>query len=159
MVQPGHPNRGGNPRGRDNRPPPPGLPQGYLANGYFDENGNLYPEVIQKWPMEIARAFRQSRPQLNTTQLRRFFNKVCDIKLRLDAGQSFDSLKEQIYTLGPMAAASVGRETAPQIFKDFIDQNVQLATQSSNHLRRGFKTHFESIIAYVKYLEKKSAGR
>lgn len=158
MNQPGHGFRGGGPRERDYRPPPPGLPAGYLANGYFDENGNVLPEIIQTWPPQLAQLFSRGSPKLNTAQLRRFYNKVCDIKQRLDSGQSFDSLKEQIYSLGPLAAAAVGRGTAPQLFKDFIDRNVQLAVKSDGHFRRGFRTHFESIVAYVKYLEQNPQG-
>lgn len=145
---------GGNPKRRDNRPPP-SLPHNYLANGYFDEKGNLLPEVIQDWPVQLAKIFLQSQPKLNTAQLRRFYNKVTHIKQRLDSGQSFDNLKEEIYSLGYLSAAAVGRGNAPEIFKDFMERNIKYAVQSPDHFRRGFKTHFESIVAYVKYQEEK----
>ncbi len=147
--------QGGNPRRRDNRPPP-SLPHNYLANGYFDGKNNLLPQVIQDWPMELAGTFLRNQPRLNTAQLRRFYNKVTNIKQRLDSGQSFDNLKEEIYSLGYLSANAVGRGNAPDIFKEFMDRTINYAVQSPDHFRRGFKTHFESIVAYVKYQEEKS---
>jgi CRISPR type III-A-associated protein Csm2 len=150
--------KGGQLRPQDRRPSPLKLPDGYLNSGYFDDKGNVLPEVIQSWPLDLARKFLQSEPKLNTAQLRRFYNKVCDIKQRLDAQQPFDSMKEQIYSFGPLAAASVGRGTAPSLFKEFVDCNIPYAVKSKEHFRRGFATHFQSIVAYVKYLEPKTQG-
>lgn len=144
---------GSRPGPRDSGPPPSQLPNGYLASGYFDDKGNVFPDVIQKWPLELAQRFLGSRQKLNTAQLHRFFNKVRDIDQRLDAQQPFDSLKEQLYALGPLAAASVGRETAPPVFKEFIDANIPHAVKSKEHFKRGFVMHFQSIVGYAKYLE------
>jgi len=130
---------------------PSRLPEGYLANGYFDDKGNVRPEVIQTWPPALARTFTEATPKLNTAQLRRFYNKVCNINQRLDANQPFDELKEQIYSLGALVAASVGRKTAPQVFKDFVDMNIPHAVRSEKHFRRGFLIHFQSVVAYAKY--------
>ncbi|RLC96209.1 MAG: type III-A CRISPR-associated protein Csm2 [Chloroflexi bacterium] len=144
---------------RGNRPPAAGLPEGYLRNGYFDAKGNVLPEVIQAWPMELAKTFLEVKPKLNTAQLRRFYAKVRDIEHRLDMDDDkelFQSLKEQIYSLGPIAAAAVGRQNAPQQFKQFIDLNIPHAVRSVKHFKRGFVTHFQSIVAYVRYLEPKS---
>jgi len=62
-----------------------------------------------------------------------------------------------VATLKPIAAASVGRKTAPDIFKQFIDRNVDLVLRSSDSdaLVRGFLTHFQSVVAYLKYYEEK----
>lgn len=150
--------RSGPPAGRFS-PPLPKLPDGYLANGYFDEKGNVRPEVIQVWPPALARTFtKEAYPKLNTAQLRRFYNKVCNIRQRLDGNQPFDVLKEQIYSLGPLVAAAVGRKTAPQIFKDFIDMNIPHAVRSEEHFRRGFLVHFQSVVAYAKFYNPEGGG-
>ena len=152
-------NQAGRPYQRDNpKENPPQLPPGYLAKGYFDEKGNVFPEVIEKWPLELANAFLKGKPKLNTAQLRRFYNKVRDIKEKLDAKQPFDTLKEQIYALGPLAAAAVGRETAPPLFKEFIDRNIPHAVKSEAHFTRGFILHFQGIVAYAKFLDPKQQG-
>ncbi|OIP25735.1 MAG: type III-A CRISPR-associated protein Csm2 [Dehalococcoidia bacterium CG2_30_46_19] len=133
---------------------PPQLPRGYLQNGYFDSQGNLWPEIIQQWPDEIAQTFRDGR--LTTTQLRRFFNRARALEKELKT-KTFERLKEDVATLKPIAAASVGRKTAPDIFKQFIDRNVDLVLRSSDSdaLVRGFLTHFQSVVAYLKYYEEK----
>ncbi len=149
MNQPGR--RYSIPQSQGRISPSPALPPGYLVNGYFDDKGNVRPEVIQTWPPMLARTFTEATPKLNTAQLRRFYNRVCDMRQRLDANQPFDELKEQIYSLGALVAAAVGRKTAPQVFKDFVDMNIPHAVRSEKHFRRGFLIHFQSVVAYSKY--------
>jgi CRISPR type III-A-associated protein Csm2 len=131
----------------------PSLPAGYLKDGYFDKDGNLLPQVIQDWPEALAKTF--ARERLTSTQLRRFFNRVRAIEQQ---DLPFVRLKEDILSIKPIAAASVGREMAPPIFKEFIDKNVELAIASENSFRRGFITHFQSVVAYLKYYEQVSKG-
>lgn len=136
---------------------PPQLPRGYLQNGYFDSNGNLWPEVIVQWPDEIARTFRDTR-EFTATQLRRFFAQARAVERTLGS-KPFDRLKEDILGLKVFAAASVGRKSAPEIFKAFMDKNVDLAVRSPEDFKRGFLTHFQSVIAYLKYYEEKGKRR
>ena len=131
----------------------PSLPADYLKDGYFDKEDNLLNRVIQEWPEEIAQTF--AKAGLTSTQLRRFFNRAKAIEQQKIP---FSRLKEDILSLKPIAAASVGRETAPPIFKEFIDKNVELAIASENSFKRGFITHFQSVVAYLKYYEKFSKG-
>jgi CRISPR type III-A-associated protein Csm2 len=130
------------------------LPDGYLQGGYFDKDDNLLPEVIQKWPEQLAQTFR--REGLKTAQLRRFFNRARAIERE---NMPFERLREDILSLKPIAAASVGRGTAPDIFKEFIDKNVELAIKSPDSFSRGFLTHFQSVVAYLKYYEQTKGGR
>jgi len=131
------------------------------SQGYFDENDNLKPELIQKWPQDIARMFKEGG--LKSTQLRRFFNRLRVIEQKLKSGQDFNRLKEEIEVLKPLAAASVGRGNAPESFNRFVEHNVGLVVKSPNPdaFTRGFLVHFQSIIAYTKYLEEteKRGGR
>lgn len=138
--------RGRYPPGQEQRQPL--LPRGYLERGYFDKEGNVLPEVIQEWPEQLARTFL--REGLKSTQLRRFFNRARAIEQQ---ALPFERLKEDILNLKPIGAASVGRRTAPDIFKVFIDRNVDLAVNSPESFSRGFLTHFQSVVAYVKYYE------
>jgi len=55
-------------RSRPAFPSPPSLPQGYLKDGYYDENGNILEEVIISWPQQLAKIFHESIPQLKTDQ-------------------------------------------------------------------------------------------
>ena len=148
--------RGGQPppqRGKTYPPSVPGLPQGYLEKGYFDAKGNLLPEVIQKWPEELAQLLHQEG--LTATQLRRFFNRARNLESQSGAGKPFDRLKEEILSLKVLVTAAVGRKVAPELLKQFMDKNVELAIKSPDSFKRGFMTHFQSVVAYVKYLESK----
>ena len=131
----------------------PSLPSGYLSRGYFDDSGNVLHEVIQEWPEQLARAFKDT--SMSSTQLRRFFNRARAIEQQ---NLPFDRLKEEILSLKPVAAASVSRGTAPDIFKQFIDRNTELAISSYDSFKRGFLMHFQSVVAYLKYHEKFSKG-
>ena len=143
--------RGRYPPGTERRQP--SLPSDYLQGGYFNKDGNVLPEVIQQWPEQLARAFL--REGLKSTQLRRFFNRARAIEQQ---NLPFERLREDILSLKPIAAASVGRGTAPDIFKVFIDMNVDLAIDSSKSFSRGFLTHFQSVVAYLKYYENLPRG-
>lgn len=131
----------------------PSLPSGYLKDGYFDQDGNLFHQIIQEWPETIAQSL--ARAGLSSTQLRRFFNRAKAIEQQ---EMPFARLKEDILSLKPIAAASVGREMAPPIFKEFIDKNVELAVISEDSFKRGFITHFQSIVGYLKYYEQSLKG-
>jgi len=105
-----------------------GLPEGYLQKGYFDPKGNLWPEVIQAWPEEIAQLFKMQG--LSSTQLRRFFNRARTLEMQLDSGiKAFDRLKEDLLVLTTLAAASVGKGNAPELFKTFMDRNVDITVK------------------------------
>lgn len=109
--------------------------------------------MIQEWPERLAQTFL--REGLTSTQLRRFFNRSRAIEQQ---GLPFERLREEILSLKPIVAASVGRGTAPEVFKVFIDKNVDLAVESPDSLSRGFLTHFQSVVAYLKYYEKSPKG-
>jgi len=140
---------------RETQPRQSSVPPGYLQGGYFDRDGNVLPDVIQKWPEQLAQTFLRERVKVTSTQLRRFFNQARAIEQQ---SLPFARLKEEILNLKPIAAASVGRGTAPQIFKVFIDTNVDLAIQSAESFSRGFLTHFQSVVAYLKYYENTPRG-
>ena len=151
-------NRGGFFPSRVDREPP-GLPRGYLQGGYFQPDGNIRPEVIVDWAEEVARVLGDARPEMTYTQLRRFYNKMLSIKQKLDAGSHFPKLVGELLTLKRDAADSVGKENAPQLFKEFIDRNVNLAIEKESNFKEGFLQHFQSVVAYRKYWEYKKKGR
>ncbi|MCD6599851.1 MAG: type III-A CRISPR-associated protein Csm2 [Dehalococcoidia bacterium] len=144
------------------RRPPARLPEGYLQKGYFDSKGNqenLWPEIMQSWPEEIARLFKMQG--LSSNQLRRFFNRARALERQLDSGaKNFDRLKEDIAAFKHLAAAAVGKKNAPELFKTFMDKNIDLILQSSNPnaFKRGFLMHLQGIVAYVRYLEENKGG-
>jgi len=138
---------------------PPGLGPEYLRQQeYFDQKGNLWPELVAgeklcQWTRALGQ--RQGQVQLKTTQLRRFYGKAREIERELDLGRTFEELRAEILSLRPLAANTVARGNATDTFKDFIDRNVSLAVRDEKHFRRGFLVHFQSVVAYFTYLSRR----
>ncbi len=128
------------------------LPLGYLKEGYFQsDEKSLRPEIIIDWAEEIAR----SLDRMSYLQLRWFYNKVCCINQRLEIGSTFSDTTTELLTLKRDAAYCVGRGDAPELFKVFIDCNVDLAAKDEMAFTKGFLEHFKSVIAYKRYWENK----
>jgi CRISPR type III-A-associated protein Csm2 len=125
-----------------------GLPAGYLANGYFDGKGNILPEVIIGWAKDIAQKLDQSRPSMNTAQLRKFFGEVRSIESQLKSGKSFDTIRGRVLKLDAYAADAFKKGNVPQLFKQFIEQNLKWAEKDQKNYLDGFLPHFESVVAY-----------
>ena len=63
----------------------------------------------------------------------------------------FEAVKADIYAFKRDVVYQVGREVAPEEFRQFIDRNVELAVQDEESFRKGFLQHFESVLAYIVY--------
>lgn len=131
-----------------------GLPAGYLQNGYFDQEGNINPDLITTIAEQVARVLLE-KGAMSSTQLRRFYNKARSIKDRLDTGASFPQVVSKIRELERDAVYSVGREVAPEVFRQFMERNVRLAEKGQKEFEEGFLQHFQSVVAYGKYIETK----
>lgn len=154
---PGRPRQGGAPL----RSPESGSwPYGdYLKKGYFDSQGNLWPDLIcgdQIEQLTKALGQKQGQVQLKPAQIRRFYGKAKSIEQKLDSGQSYDTLRSELLTLGPLAANTVARGNALDSFKVFVDRNLSEATKGEQHFRKGFLMHFQSVVALFPYLNKGS---
>jgi CRISPR-associated protein Csm2 len=125
------------------------LPAGYLARGYFDEKGNLWPELLLDVAWQVAEALGVGG-KLATAQLRRYYNMVRRIDSQLDSAD-FGAIAPDIVSLVPLVAYAVGRDTAPETFKVFIERNVDLAKLDRRHFEKGFVKHFEAVVCFHKY--------
>jgi CRISPR type III-A-associated protein Csm2 len=125
-----------------------GLPSGYLVQGYFDEKGNILPQVVKDWAYEIALRLDQEPPGMNASQLRKFFNEARHIQGQMQAGKSFDSLRGRVLKLDAYAADALKKGNVPQLFKRFIEENLKWAVKDRKNYLEGFVPHFESVVAY-----------
>jgi len=135
--------------------PAPSLPEGYLKRGYFDAEGNLWPEVVIDWPMDLAGKLKQA--SMSSSQFRRFFNRARFLEDRYRSHAiGFGRVKEELRILQSLAAASVGRKNAPPLFLEMFETNVNVTVASSTEeaFCRGFMTHMQSVVAYLKYNER-----
>ncbi len=132
-----------------------GLPADYLKKGYFDGDGNIFPELVTSMGEDVAR--RLGIGGVTSTQLRRFYSKAKTAEQQLDAGEPFPSVVASILELKQHAANAVGKaqgkneEAGLRLFKDVIDRNVDLAVRSEKAFRKGFLLHFQGIVAYFKF--------
>lgn len=123
-----------------------GLPESYLSDGYFDEKGNLRPELITTQALLVAQAFE--RAKMTTTALRRFFGKVRFAQRKLDRTGDFSTVIPEILALKPYVANAVTRGVVPGLFKQFIDRNVDMAIVDDKSFLHGFVKHFEYVVAF-----------
>lgn len=126
----------------------PQFPEDYLQGGYFDEEGQVKPAVVDAWAERVAKVLGSSG--ITSHQLRRFFNQLRAVEAKLET-KSFNSVKGDIYSLKRDAAYAVGRGVIKENFKEFIDRNVELAVQDEASFRKGFIEHFQSVLAYFTY--------
>jgi len=136
--------RGSYPGRREQRAPL--LPPNYLANGYFDSDGNLLPEVILDWARAIAYGLYEGR--MMTAQLRRFFAEVRRIELMLRRGANFKRVQAEILKLPGYADDAVKKNKAPSLFQRFIEQNIKWAGYGEREFLVGFVNHFECVVAF-----------
>lgn len=124
------------------------LPEGYLANGYFDEKGYLREGIFKDDAKEVARILAYLR--MTPTSLRAFYNKLIAIENKYKAsGNNFDIVKPSIYAFERDVAYQVSRGVVSEEFRKFINKNAEFAQKGPKELK-GFKEHFLSVLAYFK---------
>jgi len=129
--------------------------RGKLKDGYFDnEKKTIKADLLIDIPIQVAKRFGEAG--VTSTQLRRFFTHVRSAEREL-WNKQFPDIVPKLQMLQPMAANYVGRgknkyeRESREIFKSFIDRNIELATESKKSFEEGFIPHFESVLAYFKY--------
>jgi len=121
------------------------LPAGYLKNGYFDDKGNIFPELITIWAKDIAIRIAEG---METTQLRRFFSEARRLEGQLNAGKDFAAVRGDILKLDSYAADALKKRKVTQLFKSFMEMNTKLAAKDNKSFLNGFIPHFECVVAY-----------
>lgn len=141
--------------------PAPGtarLPANYLQAGYFETDGYLRIELINRDALALAESF--AAINLTTAQLRRFYAHARYAAQRLEAGEPFAAVRPAIAEMIAQAAGAVGRARGNnvgdyELFLEFIRINVELALQNEQAFVKGFVPHFQYIVAYFTYLKPK----
>lgn len=129
--------------------PRPQLPAGYLQKGYFDEKGNILPQVIQDWPKTIADALFKAQPRMTSSQLRgAFFGEVRRQEKRLEVIRDFDAIRPDLLKLGVFATNRKNKKKVPPLFEEFITANLRWASRSEKDFKQGFVNHFECVVGY-----------
>ena len=90
---------------------------------------------------------------INTTQLRKFFEEVKNIEYRLSEKNDWNALEADLWKLVPSIKYAAGRGNVPKSFSNFISESVEAISESQNKKQTflNFERIFEAIIAYHKY--------
>jgi len=126
-----------------------GLAKEYLQGGYFDQSEHLKREYIVEYPQQIANQLAYDKfQQMSAAGLRRFFTKVRFLERKLEAKGDFAAVVPELLALIPYVHNAKTRKVVPQLFQQFIEQNVNAAVQSEHAFREGFLKHFEYVVAF-----------
>ncbi len=123
----------------------------YLKGGYFNENGNLRNEYLNKEQVEpLVKKMAHSKPMLTMHQLRRFFQHARIIEAKLKAHMStWDEQRPEFQKLLIAAADAHGKKNTkiPALFYDFIERN-SANVESEKDFTFGFLPHFEALVGF-----------
>ena len=124
------------------------LPAGYLEGGYFTPEGSLRPELLTDWAEQIAQRVAWFPADSAAHQLRAFHNHVKRVvAARRFGGQPIELVLNKIQKLKPFAAERVARRKIPDLFRQFLDANVNQVTDEKTLL--AFAQHFQAVVAYA----------
>ncbi|ABO50156.1 CRISPR-associated protein, Csm2 family [Desulforamulus reducens MI-1] len=130
----------------------PGLPDGYLSKGYFDDQGCLLEILLTETASKIAKSFGSN---MNNSQLRRFYGHAKTAEKSYAFSGDERKFINDIKALDSFVAEAKGKDKVPQIFYDFINVNVAKAN-SLKDIKQGFLPHFQAVVAYFTYHYPKS---
>lgn len=119
---------------------------------YFKEDGNVREDLFVDRANDIAKSFSQSRQDIKGTQIRKFYDEVLRLKLKIDSSNNreerFKSILPYIKMLIPKVIYAEKRKTANEAFEDFIKSNIG----GIENLEQFdvFCDFFEAVVAYSK---------
>ena len=115
--------------------------------GYKCKNSN-------KWDFKCPPEKREIKKKLSSTQIRKFYEEVLNLKERVDNGESFRKILPYFKMLKAKANVAYERDVINTNFKTFIEKNVDYVTKGSlEEMEKKFKvfcTFFEAVVAYAK---------
>lgn len=149
----GRRDRGGGNRGGPSSRDLPQFPENYFG---IDDSGRGYLQAdfvskrnVEPWAKHLA---RKSRPNLTTSQIRRFFNHCREIERRLNVdGQSWAQVSARFESLCSHSQYARSANKIPEEFQRFIDDNVRRVKSAEDPRKAfvdGFVPHFEALVGF-----------
>lgn len=129
-----------------------GLTADYLAQGYFDEKGNLFERYIVKDgdADKIARQLGEAKPVMTNHQLRRFYSHVRAAENRLEMSNNFEAVYIDLKKLDPFVAEAKGKGKIPDLFYNFMTKNLT-TVKTEKDFSKGFLEHFQAVVAFFTF--------
>lgn len=138
----------------------------YLAKGYFTDPGNsvVSAELLSTEATRIAKML--SDAEVSMGQVRRYFTMARFLKDRLQSGEVFGVVANELRRMKANVAAVVGRvqegaqrERLTRTLKEFLDRNFDVAVRDAQSFVKGFLPHFECVLAYFVWHNSQRGGR
>lgn len=125
------------------------LPKGYLSQGYFDSDGYIFEDLLDKTAQEVAKTICHAKPALTQHQIRGFFGHARDAESQLRLLKDFRAIVPNIRRMKSLADDRASRTTnrIPDVFRDFIFRNVD-AVKTEKDFTKGFMPHFEAVVGF-----------
>lgn len=127
----------------------------FLSSGYYvdSEKKKLREDIVGIEAEKLGKKLAElEKPELTSTQLRKFFNEVRSLEERVE--ENFDEQKALVLMIKSKVAYSVKKKTSrmPEEFKDFIDACIDKIADKKDF--DGFVKLFESVVGYFTYYKK-----
>ena len=121
----------------------------------FDKKKGYKCKNSKKWDFNCPFNQRETKKNLSSTQIRKFYEEVLNLKQKLDNGEDFRKILPYFKMLKAKANVAYQRDVINTNFKTFIEENVDYVTKGENleEMKKKFKvfcTFFEAVVAYAK---------
>ena len=117
-----------------------------------DYEKNKYGEYkckYNKWKKDCPQKDRKIKKNLSSTQIRKFYEEVLNLKSQLEIGKSFKEILPYFKMLKAKANVAYERDVINTNFKTFIEKNVDYVGNKEERFKI-FCTFFEAVVAYAK---------
>ena len=126
---------------------------------YFDGNdikADLFSDEAERvvkcfFKQNVDQDYKMKKlvKKLSSTQIRKFYEEVLNLKERIEIGESFRRVLPYFKMLKAKANVAYQRDVINTNFKTFIDKNVDYVGDSEDKFKI-FCTFFEAVVAYAK---------
>ena len=123
----------------------------YIKDDLFsDEAERVVKYFLSKSVNKDGRDRRGNpRKKLSSTQIRKFYEEVLNLKAQYDNGKSFREILPYFKMLKAKANVAYERDVINTNFKKFIEENVDYVGDDEKRFKI-FCTFFEAVVAYAK---------
>jgi len=131
---------------------------------YFDSDGNIRADLFSEEAERIVKCFisksssadyqerrgrRQLKKKISSSQIRKFYEELLNLKTKLDHGSKFQEILPYFKMLKAKAHVAFERDVINANFKTFIEKNVDYVGEDEKRFKI-FCTLFEAVVAYAK---------
>jgi CRISPR-associated protein Csm2 len=115
----------------------------------YEKKGNKYKCKNNQLKEDCPRNQRKVKKSISSTQIRKFYEEVLNLKAQYDNGKSFREILPYFRMLKAKANVAYERDVINTNFKRFIEENVDYVGSDEKRFKI-FCTFFEAVVAYAK---------